>query len=120
MKILLSLFVLFFSSSVFAENYACQYDYYGESRPVLLKRISSNGYEHFETCSIHFEKCGNGSLEILEESVNMLYLGTRLINEGYQMTIIDKQNLMFRTINLYQPTDTEEISALVEGSCVID
>ena len=120
MKILVTLFILLFSPLVFAENYACQYDHNGESEPVLLKRISIDGYEYFGICSIHFENCGNGIFDILEEAEKILYLGGRLNSEGYQITIIDKKNLMFRTVNLYQPTDTAVISAVVEGNCILD
>ena len=120
MKTLFTFFILFCSSALFAENYRCQYDYYGETRPVLLKRNLSYGTEYFDTCSIHFENCGNGSLDILEESIDSLYLGSTLVKGGYQITIIDKKNLMFRTVNLYEPTDTTQTSAVVEGKCLLE
>ena len=52
MKILLTLFVLLFSSSVVAEKYICSYLFDGEEFSVKLEKISDYSYSfkmHYET-----------------------------------------------------------------------
>ena len=118
MKFIFTIFtILIFSLSVSAESYSCSYDFNGENRPVLLKRNYINGIEVFDRCSIHFDNCGGGSYDILEETNDIVYLGFPLEKGGFQIAIIDKNNLMFRIMSMYDPINEKQRSALIEGMC---
>jgi len=120
MKIFIIIFIFLLPFTVLAENYSCSYDYYGELRPVSLKRNLSYETEFFERCDMFFEDCSGGVYYILEETVSTIYLGNTLIDGGYQLTIVDKENLMFRTVNLYDPVEEIELSAVIQGRCLLN
>ena len=107
MKILLSIFVLLFSSSVFAENYYCSYLYDGESDIIEFNRIDNSNF--------------NVGV-ILDENNNFIYIGSNVQgfgHEGYRISIIDKNTKKFRMMVLYNPEDDGEQSAIIEGYCVL-
>ena len=115
-----TILILIFSLRVNAESYSCSYDFNGENRPVLLKRNFINGIEVFDRCSIHFDNCGGGSYDILEETYDIIYLGFPLKIGGFQIAIIDKENRMFRIMSIYDPINEKQRSALIEGMCTIN
>ena len=107
MKILLTFFVLLFSSSVVAESYYCSYLFNNESQLTEFKRLDNNSFNRGE---------------ILAENDKLIYIGHTVEgydHKGYRILIIDKKIKKFRMIALHNPEYEKERSAIVQGDCKV-
>ena len=113
MKKLFVIFILFFSSSAFAEKYNCSYSWNEEIRNNSFERKGEIFLKHNAITE-----------DILYENDKFLYLGTLIHHktksfEGIRITIIDKEMKGFRMIVLHDPQYEKESSDIINGKCLV-
>ena len=105
MQILLTFFVLFFSSTTFAERLNCSYIHNDEPRAFILERDSEGEYFNWTT---HANR--KFTLDILHETEKELILG-EMFNYGeaygdaFYTLYFDKKSNKYRSGNLPPPSN---------------
>ena len=122
MKILLTLFVLLFSSSVVAERINCSYIYNNtESRTFILERSTDN-FKWTTTSNRVFY------LQILYETENVLVLGEMFNYDNYNSgdafytLFFDKISKKYRSSSLPHPLNKKMKvpNEWNEGNCIVN
>ena len=117
MKILITIFVLFFSSSVIAEEYNCSYLFDGEEFPLKLKKRTDYSF----TFTMNYES----EEYILGETDKLLIIGApQLVEESkvvFRVIFLDKINKTFTITSVIEPNFSQDyprgIWGDVTGTC---
>ena len=117
MKTLLTLFVLLFSSSVFANEYYCSYQFNDEEFPLTLKKRTDYSY----TFEMNFET----EEYILGETNDLLIVGAPQLVEDdkvvFRVIFLDKLNKTISITSVIEPSFSQDylrgIWGDVQGTC---
>ena len=117
MKTLLTLFVLLFSSSVFANEYYCSYQFNDEEFPLTLKKRTDYSY----TFEMNFET----EEYILGETNDLLIVGAPQLVEDdkvvFRVIFLDKLNKTISITSVIEPSFSQDylrgIWGDVKGTC---
>ena len=99
-----------------AETYQCAYLFEDQPRSTTHKRISKN---IFSVRSAN----GTSEMDVLFEDDAYLTLGAMRsysITNGYNVVIIKKDGLIFRSTAILDPINISDTVAIIEGNCLLD
>ena len=110
--------ILFLPGTSHAETYQCAYSFEGDPRMATHERMSRN---------VFLVRSGDGSIKVdagvLFENDIYLILGVMRDYKGslaYNVSIIRKDTLMFRSTAIVDPNNKSDRSAIVEGNCLLE
>ena len=115
MRILSLLFIIIFSTSVFAETYICDYEELNKVKKFSLDRVT---HSHFKKCLDNI--CEKIGLSIIHVDNNNLLFGDIFLNERsikyFRIYFIDKEKNLFKDLKIYLPDSNLE-NEVIEGNC---
>ena len=115
-KIILSVTAVMLTSVSRAETYQCAYLFEDQPYSNTFKRMSNNTFSERSLA-------GNQEIDVLFENTTYLSLGA-LKSYGdfiaYNVAVINKVDLTWRATAIVDPSDKANLSAIVEGTCMLD
>ena len=112
MRILSLLFIIIFSTSVFAETYICDYEEFNKVKKFSLDRVT---HSHFKKCVKN--KCDDKKYSVVFANNDNLIIGNIEEHaENFFLFIINKNTNLFSAANINLPND--EQNKYFYGICV--
>lgn len=115
-KIILSVTAAMLTSASRAETYQCAYLYEDQPYSNTWKRISNTTFSERSLG-------GNQKVDVLFEDATYLSLGAlKFYGDfvAYNVSLINKVDLNFRSTAIVDPSEKANESAIVEGTCLLD